>query len=296
MTPTIRIIGVPMDLGQQHRGVDMGPVAIRYAGLGSSLTSLGYRVEDMGNIQIPGHYTLKNSAFLKRLPLISRGCEETYRLGREAIKAGALPVFLGGDHSAAIGSIGGVTHSKECGVIWIDAHADFNTPEISSTGNIHGMTLAILLGSGPDALVDVGRPGAKLTPAKVVMIGLRDIDPEEKQRVRASGCTVFTMRDIDEIGIHAVLKKGLAALHHLDRIHVSLDLDSIRPADAPGVGTPVRGGLTYREAQLVMEMICDTGKLQSLDLMEVNPILDERNKTAEVAVALAASLFGKSII
>lgn len=274
----------------------MGPVAIRYAGLGSSLTSLGYKIEDMGNVQIPGHYTLKGSTLDERLPLISKGCEVTYQLAREAVDAGTIPIFLGGDHSAAIGSIGGVTHGGPCGVIWIDAHADFNTPESSTTGNIHGMALAILLGSGPDSLVHAGRPGAKLSPQQVVLIGLRDIDPEEKRRLRASGCTVFTMRDIDEIGIYAVLQKGLATLDTMDRLHVSLDLDSISPSEAPGVGTPVPGGLTYREAQLIMEMICDTGKLQSLDLMEVNPILDDRNKTAQIGVALTSSLFGKSII
>jgi len=293
---TVRIIGIPIDLGQQHRGVDMGPVAIRYAGLSGALTKLGYHTQDVGNIEVPGHYTLTHRGFSDRLPPIRTACEETYELARRAIRDGTIPIFLGGDHSASIGSIGGVTHDNDCGLIWIDAHGDFNTPETSETGNIHGMALAILYGKGPQELVDVGRPGAKLKPEQVVLIGPRQLDQSEKENLRASGCTIFTMRDIDERGMSSVIAQALEKLSDCQHIHVSLDMDSIDPNEAPGVGTPVAGGLSYREAQLLMETISDTRRLLSLDIMETNPILDVSNRTAQVAVALAASLFGKSIL
>ena len=293
---TVRIIGIPIDLGQQHRGVDMGPVAIRYAGLSAALKKLGYHTQDVGNIDVPGHYTLTHRGFSDRLPLIRAACEETYELARRAIRDETIPIFLGGDHSASIGSIGGVTHDGDCGLIWIDAHGDFNTPETSETGNIHGMALAILSGKGPKELVDVGRKGAKLKPEQVVLIGPRQLDETEKENLRASGSTIFTMRDIDEWGMSRVIARGLEKLGECRHIHVSLDMDSIDPNEAPGVGTPVAGGLSYREAQLLMETISDTGRLLSLDIMETNPILDISNRTAQVAVSLVASLFGKSIL
>lgn len=292
----VRIIGIPIDLGQQHRGVDMGPVAIRYAGLSAALKKLGYHTQDAGNIEVPGHYTLTHRGFSDRLPPIRAACEETYELARRAIRDGTIPIFLGGDHSASIGSIGGVTHDCDCGLIWIDAHGDFNTPETSETGNIHGMALAILYGKGPQELVDVGRPGAKLKPEQVVLIGPRQLDETEKENLRASGCTIFTMRDIDERGMSSVIAQALEKLSDCQHIHVSLDMDSIDPNEAPGVGTPVAGGLSYREAQLLMETISDTRRLLSLDIMETNPILDVSNRTAQIAVSLAASLFGKSIL
>jgi len=292
----VRIIGIPIDLGQQHRGVDMGPVAIRYAGLSAALKKLGYHTQDAGNIDVPGHYTLTHRGFSDRLPPIRAACEETYELARRAIRDGTIPIFLGGDHSASIGSIGGVTHDSDCGLIWIDAHGDFNTPETSETGNIHGMALAILYGKGPQELVDVGRPGAKLKPEQVVLIGPRQLDESEKENLRASGCTIFTMRDIDERGMSNVIAQALEKLRACQHIHVSLDMDSIDPNEAPGVGTPVAGGLSYREAQLLMETISDTRRLLSLDIMETNPILDVSNRTAQIAVSLAASLFGKSIL
>lgn len=293
---TIRIIGIPMDLGQSQRGVDMGPSAIRYAGLARTLGELGYSTEDSGNIVIPGHYSLKSSKLRERLPLIREGCEAAYELGREAINSDEMPVFLGGDHSSSIGTIGGVTDHGPVGVIWIDAHGDFNTPQTSTSCNVHGMALAILMGKGPPELVNVGRPGPKVLPEHVVMIGVRDLDLEEKRELRQSGCTVFTMRDIDEYGMHSVLLKTLSKLAKLDRIHVSLDMDVMDPVTAPGVGTPSLGGLTYREGQLIMETLADCGKLQSVDIMEINPILDISNQTAQMAVALTASLFGKSIL
>lgn len=296
MTKIVRVIGIPIDLGQQHRGVDMGPVAIRYAGISTTLRKLGYHTQDAGNINVPGHYTLPDSGFPERLPLIRAACEETYALAQKAVQEEVIPVFLGGDHSAAIGSIGGVTHERECGIIWIDAHGDYNTPETSQSCNVHGMALSILLGRGPQELVDVGRKGAKIKPENVVLIGVRDLDRIEKRTLRESGCTIFTMRDIDELGMHMVLKQALAQLTRFERIHLSLDMDSLDPNEAPGVGTPVPGGLSYREAQLLMETICDSGRLLSLDIMETNPILDISNKTAQIAVSLTASLFGKSIL
>lgn len=296
MSKTVRIIGVPIDLGQQHRGVDMGPVAIRYAGLGKTLRNLGYLTQDEGNIEIPGHYTLTDSTYSERLPLIRSACRKVYRAAKKAIKDKTIPIFLGGDHSASIGSIGGVTDGCECGVIWVDAHGDFNTPATSESCNVHGMALAILLGHGPKQLVNLGRKGSKLNPRHVVLIGVRDLDQEEKDNIRKSGCSVFTMRDIDELGMHVVLKKTLAILAACKQIHLSLDMDSIDPIEAPGVGTPVAGGLSYREAQLLMETLHDTRRLMSLDIMETNPILDTSNRTAQVAVSLIGSLFGKSIL
>jgi arginase len=296
MSKIVRIIGVPMDLGQNHRGVDMGPSAVRYADLAGTLRGLGYVVFDSGDITIPGHYALANTSLQERLPLIRQACEQAYRLGREAVARGEIPIFLGGDHSAAIGTVGGVSDSGDLGLIWIDAHGDFNTPETSHSQNVHGMALAVLLGQGAPQLVDVGRPGAKVKAENVALIGVRDLDHQEKELIKKSGCTVYTMRDVDEIGIRVVFSRVLKSFKHLDKIHLSLDLDVIDPLNAPGVGTPSQGGLTYREAQLIMEILADTGKVQSLDIMEINPILDIQNRTAQMAVQLVASLFGKKIL
>ncbi len=296
MKKPVRIIGVPMDLGQNRRGVDMGPSAVRYANLAKSLGDLGYETLDSGNITIPGHSALANNSLQERLPLISNGCLSAYKRGKKAIEAGESPIFLGGDRSASIGTVGGVTHSTEIGLIWIDAHGDFNTPETSTSQNVHGMALAVLLGLGPQELVDLGRPGPKVKAENVVLIGIRDLDAKEKILIKNSGCTVFTRREVDEIGIRAVLSKTLQKFEHLKNIHVSLDLDVMDPLDAPGVGTPSQGGLTYREGQLIMEILSDTGKLHSIDIMEINPILDIQNRTAQMAVNLASSLFGKKIL
>jgi len=296
MAKKIRIIGVPVDLGQKQRGVDLGPGALRYADISARLAGLGYEVEDVGNIQVPVRDVLTGERDQNYLPSILKVCELLYQAGRKAIEEDCIPIFMGGDHSLAIGSIGGVTHHQAAGVIWIDAHGDFNTHETTLTGNIHGMCLASLLGLGANGLVDVGRRGAKLQPADVVMIGIRELDPQEKLRLRSSGIAVYTMRDIDERGIGQVAREALAKLSRLSRLHVSLDLDGLDPIEVPGVGTTSPGGLTYREAQLLMEIIADTGQVTSLDIVEINPILDYRNKTAQVAVELAASLFGKSIM
>jgi len=296
MTTKARIIGIPMDLGQSHRGVDMGPSAVRYAHLSGRIEALGYECFDSGDITIPGHYALSDTSIEKRVPLIKKACATAYKIGRSAIAAGEIPIFLGGDHSASIGTVGGVTHDCEIGLIWIDAHGDFNTPESSFSGNVHGMALATLLGIGSPDLINIGRPGPKVKAENTILIGIRDLDPEEKILIKESGCTVFTMRDVDEMGIRAVLTKALKILGHLDNLHISLDLDVMDPLDAPGVGTPSQGGLTYREGQLIMEILADTKKIHSVDIMEINPILDIQNRTAQMAVNLISSLFGKKIL
>lgn len=296
MNRSIRIIGVPIDLGQSQRGVDMGPAALRYAGLAASLTSLGLMVADAGNIHVPLRDNLTDEHRLHYLPSIRSVCSEAYTAGRRAREEGCIPLFMGGDHTLAIGSIGGISHHEPAGLIWVDAHGDYNTPETTCTGNIHGMTLAVLLGDGYPELVDVGRPGPKLRPEDVVMIGIRELDPQERVRLQESGITIYTMRDIDERGISAITREALERLEHREQLHVSLDMDALDPQVAPGVGTSAAGGLTYREAQLLMEIIADAGRVSSLDLVEINPILDQRNQTARIAVELAASLFGKRIL
>ncbi|HJV35635.1 arginase [Geomonas sp.] len=296
MPKCIRIIGVPVDLGQAQRGVDLGPGALRYAGISWHLARLGYEVEDFGNLHVPVRDVLGRERELHYLPSITKICEEAYRAGKLAIEEDRIPIFMGGDHTLAIGSIGGVTHHERAGVIWVDAHGDFNTPKTSPTGNIHGMCVAALLGDGFHELVNVGRRGPKLIPSDVVMIGLRELDPQEKVRLRESGIALYTMRDIDERGMATVAREALERLNHLSRLHVSLDLDGLDPMEVPGVGTTAPGGLSYREAQLLMEIIADTEQVVSMDIVEINPILDHRNQTAKIAVELASSLFGKSII
>jgi len=289
----VRVVGIPMDLGQDQRGVDMGPSAMRYAGLGRRLRRLGYRVEDVGNLHVPARVSLSDDDLV---PTLVRTCEAAYEQAREAIVAGQIPLLLGGDHSIAVGTVGGVTHERPRGVLWIDAHGDFNTPESSPSGNVHGMALALLLGHGDERLVNVGRAGASLDPSQVVVLGLRQLDARERGALKSSGMGLLTMRDIDERGISTVAREALARLEHLPALHVSLDMDSLDPREAPGVGTPVRGGLTYREAQVLMEIIADTGRLRSLDVVEVNPMLDQGNRTADIAVELIASALGKSIL
>ena len=292
----IRIIGVPMDLGQSRRGVDMGPSALRYAGLASRLRKLGYEVEDAGNLEVRVRDTLPEEGGMVFLPSVVDTCLQAYECGRAAIAENCIPLFIGGDHSIAAGTVGGVTHDSPAGLLWIDAHGDFNTPQSSPTGNIHGMPLAALMGLGAHELVQVGRSGAKLNPPDVVLFGVRDLDDEEKILLKKSGITIYTMRDLDERGITVVLREALDRLHHLPRLHVSLDMDCLDPWDAPGVGTPVPGGFTYREAHLIMELLSDSGKVGSIDIVEINPILDQENQTANIAAELLASLLGKSIL
>lgn len=297
MKRAVSIIGIPMDLGQSRRGVDMGPSALRYAGLHERLRGLGCDTEDLGNLEIRERATIPPKGHgLDFLPGVLRAAKKVYDTGRQAIEAGRVPVFLGGDHSISVGSIGGVTAGGPAGVLWIDAHGDFNTPETSPSGNIHGMPLAALLGLGSPQLVNVGRAGAKLTPRDVVLVGVRDLDAPERELLRKHDMHVYTMSDIDERGIAQVARDALHRLSHVPRVHVSLDLDVVDPREAPGVGTPVTGGLTYREAHLLMELVARDGRLCSADVVEVNPILDTNNRTAEMAVDLVASLFGKSIL
>jgi arginase len=293
MKGSIRIIGAPVDLGQSHRGVDMGPSAIRYAGLLSRLRELGYKVTDEGNIQVRVRDSLSEDSLLKE---ITTACETAYQLARKAIEDNCKPIFLGGDHSISIGTIGGVSHNDAVGVIWIDAHGDFNTPQTSASGNIHGMSLSVLSGNGLPELVNIGRKGAKIKPGNVVLIGVRSLDPKERENLKKSGIVVYTMRDIDEEGMNVIARKALMRLNRLSRIHVSLDIDSLDPIAVPGVGTPVSGGLTYREAHLLMEVIADSGLVCSMDIVEINPIIDHCNQTAKTAVDLAVSLFGKRIL
>ena len=292
----IRIIGIPIDLGQSQRGVDMGPSVIRYAGLSARLKALGYQLHDAGNLFVPVRDSLSDQAVGNFLASIQQVCQAAYDAARQAVDDGEIPIFLGGDHSLAVGTIGGVTHQQPSGVIWIDAHGDANTPQTSPSGSIHGMPVAALLGEGFPELVNIGRPGAKISGRDMVMIGVRNLDAGERDWLRQSSIRVYTMREVDERGMGAIVRESLQCLEHCSRLHVSLDMDSLEPNVAPGVGTPSPGGLSYREAQLLMEIIADSGKLASVDVVEINPILDHENSTAKIAVELLASLFGKSIL
>lgn len=292
MNQQINILGVPIDLGQKRRGVNMGPGAIRYAGLASRLERLGYTVTDFGNVQVPVREAVREADVLKT---IHDACEAVYHKARDITADGSRAVFLGGDHSIAIGTIGGVTHHSPRGVIWVDAHGDFNTPETSPSGNVHGMAFSILQGMGLASMLDIGRPGPKTSPRDSVLIAVHDLDPGERDNLRKSGIQVYTMRDIDEMGMQGVARSALKYLSHMSELHVSLDMDSLDPGIAPGVGTPANGGITYREAQLLMEMIADTERCRSLDIVEINPLIDHQNQTACSAVDLAGSLFGQRI-
>jgi arginase len=293
---TITVVGIPMDLGQSRRGVDMGPSATRYAGLDAQLRRLGYTTENLGNLHIPDRDTLPTDGGVAVLEAAADACARIYQDARAAVARGSFPLFLGGDHSLAVGTISGVTEQEPTGVLWIDAHADMNTPETSPSGNLHGMPLAALLGYGRPELVDVGRPGPKLDPGDVVLLGTRSIDPGERELIRRTGVGIYTMREIDERGVSVVVREALVRLAHRQRLHISLDIDVLDPTEAPGVGTPVAGGLTYREAHLLMEMIAESERVASAEVVEVNPILDNGNRTARLACGLISSLLGKSIL
>jgi len=274
----------------------MGPSAIRYAGLGSRLTHLGLEVRDRGNLEIAVRDTLPPEGGMGYLPAVLAACEEIYRIGAETIARGDIPLFLGGDHSIGLGTVGAASEQGPVGVLWIDAHGDFNTPETSPSGNLHGMPLGALLGHGREEMVHLGRPGAKVKPSDVMLIGVRDLDPVERELIRQSGIGAYTMREIDERGIGTVAREAMRRLSHLPRVHVSLDMDVLDPREAPGVGTPVAGGLSYREAHLLMEIIAETCTVGSMDVVEINPILDDRNRTAELAIELILSVLGKTIL
>lgn len=296
MRRKIKLIGVPLDLGQSHRGVDMGPSAVRYAGLAVRLANLGHEVWDCGNIRVPVRETLFSVRDAAYLAAITRVCKAAYLAAKDATEHGFTPVFIGGDHSLAIGTIAGITEEDPAGVIYIDAHGDFNTPKTSPSGNIHGMVLSHLLGDGYARLVNLGRKGPKLKAEDVVLVGVRDLDPKERLRLKEQRIKVFTMRDIDEQGMGNIARQSLDFLGHHRRIHVSLDADALDPMEVPGVGTPTPGGVTYREAQLLMEIIADSRRLSSLDVVEINPVFDNRNHSAMVVSDLTASIFGERIL
>jgi len=299
----IRIIGVPLDLGQSRRGVDMGPSAVRVAGLESKLEALGYIVEDKGNVPVALAETKSagdpNAKYLKE---IADTCSKEAELVIQTLEAGKIPLVLGGDHSIAAGTVSGVAEfyrrsKQRIGLLWIDAHSDINTPESSPSGNVHGMPLGAIMGLFPGPLTDMYGFCPKVKPDNVVLVGIRDVDHVERENIRKAGVHAFTMRDIDERGMRAVMEEALRlAGRNTVGYHVSLDMDWIDPEDAPGVGTPVWGGATYREGHLAMEIIADHGRLLSFEIVEVNPVLDERNQTAELAVELALSAFGKKIL
>jgi len=301
--PTVHIIGVSLDLGGNRRGVDMGPSAFRIAGLAERLTALGVTVVDDGDLvaPIPEVKSFGDPA-KKYIREIARVCEKLYKTSLTALEKGALPLVLGGDHSLAAGSVAATAEfvrreSKPIGLIWVDAHGDMNTPASSASGNVHGMPLAALLGPEPAELSRIGGVTPKVLPEHTVLIGIRNLDEREKEIVRASRVHVFTMKDIDRAGIASVVEQALAiAGKDTGGVHVSFDLDVCDPTIAPGVGTPVKGGLDYREAHMVMEMVADSGLLRALDLVEVNPILDDRNTTATLAAELASSALGQKII
>ena len=299
----ISILGAPLDLGAGRRGVDMGPSAMRLAGLNAKLAALGYEVEDLGNVAVAQQESTPTGAEnAKYLPQIAKTCAKLAAMVESIASAGKFPLVLGGDHSVAVGTVAGMSQvfrerGEKIGVVWIDAHADMNTPESSPSGNVHGMPLACCVGHGPGELTHIFDFAPKVDGANIVLVGLRDVDVRERRIVRDSGVTAFTMRDIDERGLRNIMEQALAiASDGTAGFHLSLDMDSVDPDEAPGVGTPVRGGMTYREAHLAMETICDCSRMISMEVVEVNPVLDEANRTALLAVELVMSAMGKKIL
>ncbi|MGD1093131.1 MAG: arginase [Bryobacteraceae bacterium] len=299
----IAIIGAPMDLGAGRRGVDMGPSAMRLAHLNEKLATLGYAVEDLGNVVVDQPETAPvGPANARYLPQIAQTCTRLAEMVEKAASQGRVPLVLGGDHSVAIGTVAGMSSyyrkkGQKLGLIWIDAHADMNTPESSPSGNVHGMPLACLIGLGPKELTNIGGFSPKIEPGNVAIIGLRSVDEVERQSVRATGVHPFTMRDIDERGLRSVMREAISiASAGTAGFHLSFDMDAVDPSEAPGVGTPVRGGITYREAHLALETVCDSGLMASMEVVEVNPVIDEVNRTALLAVELVMSAMGKRIL
>jgi arginase len=303
MAQKIRIIGVPMDLGASRRGVDMGPSALRVAGLQARIKQLGHQVEDIGNISVKQpeemSYGEKRAKYLAE---IADACKDLAGIVEKSLDENMMPVVLGGDHSIAAGSLSGVASyfkkkEKKVGLIWLDAHGDINTPESSPSGNVHGMPLAAAMGYGAMELVELQGFKPKVEPQNISLVGIRDLDSQERKLAKKSGVHVFTMRDIDERGMREVMSDALKyAMDDTDGISVSLDMDFVDPSDAPGVGTPVRGGVTYREAHLAMEMLADTEAMVSLEVVEINPVIDEHNRTALLGVELVLSGLGKKIL
>lgn len=289
---TVRIVGVPLDLGQAERGTDVGPAALRYAGLAGRIEELGYRVHDSGNLEVPV------SSVVPRSEIVDVIADAARRLANhtaDTLARGEIALTLGGDHSVAMGSVSGAARVRPTGLLWIDAHGDFNTPETSPSGNVHGMPLAVLLGKGDPRLVEAAF-APRLDALDVALVGIRQLDDRERDRLREAKIHVFSMRDIDEKGMARVASEALDRISSHGRLHVSFDVDSLDPSVAPGVATPVPGGLSYREAHLLMEMVGDTRMLTSMDVVEVNPLLDVRNGTAKVAVELMLSALGSRIL
>ncbi len=299
----VRVIGVPLDLGASRRGVGLGPGALRVAGLQTRLESLGYDVEDDGDVRVekplPNSRSDPKARYLREIAIT---CTRHAEKVSAALRVGQLPLVLGGDHSVAVGTVTGVAEfyrqrAQKIGLIWIDAHADINTPDTSPSGNVHGMPLGALLGIGPTELSNIFDFSPKIRAANCALVGVRDVDKTENANLQRTGIRIFTMRDIDERGIRAVMTEALQiAGHETTGYHVSLDMDWVDMAYAPGVGTPVRGGATYREAHLAMELIADDHRLVSFEIVEVNPTIDDHNLTAILAVELAASILGKKIL
>jgi arginase len=299
----IAIIGAPMDLGAGRRGVDMGPSAIRLAGLDERIASLGYDFEDLGNVAVEQPESLEVlSADARYLPQIAQTCTRLAEIVESAMKRRRIPLVLGGDHSVAVGTVAGISkhyrdQGESIGLIWVDAHADMNTPGTSPSGNVHGMPLACCVGRGPHELTHIFGFAPKVAPENVAIVGLRDVDRREAPHVRETGVRAYTMREIDERGMRAVMNEAIEiACRGTAGFHLSFDMDSVDPDEAPGVGTPVRGGLTYREAHLAMEIVNDSGRILGMEMVEVNPVLDSANRTAMLGVELVMSAFGKRIL
>jgi arginase len=299
----VAIIGVPQDYGAGRRGVDMGPSAVRVANLNTRLEALGGVVQDYGNVFVDQPESIRESQSAARhLPQIAQNCLRLAKMVEKAAGEGQFPLVLGGDHSVAVGTAAGMSRhyrkqKQGIGIIWIDAHGDFNTPESSPSGNVHGMPLSCIIGQGPRALTHLRGLAPMVAPRNVALVGIRDIDRREADNIRAAGIHAYTMREIDERGMRAVIQEAIhVACEGTAGFHLSLDMDALDPSEAPGVGTPVRGGLNYRESHLAMELLHDTGRLVSMEVVEVNPVLDIANKTAELAVELVLSAMGKRIL
>ena len=297
---SMSIVGISLDLGQSRRGVDMGPSAIRYAGVIDRLEALGHKVTDEGDIHIDARQNAENGdSKLKNLTEVLKANTSLAEKVEAVMVDDRFPLVLGGDHSVAIGTLAGLaTKYKNLGVIWYDAHADLNTDETTPSGNIHGMPLAVSIGLGDERLVNLHKQGQKINPENVVIIGARSVDPGERVLIKEQGIKVYTMHEIDKYGMTSVMQDALDYLkaQEVDGVHLSLDLDALDPLYTPGVGTPVPGGISYRESHLAMEMLEESGLITSAEFVEVNPILDEKNKTADVAVGLMGSLFGEKLL
>jgi arginase len=299
----IAVIGAPLDLGAGRRGVDMGPSAVRVANLNGRLAELGYDVEDFGNVPVVQRESHpEGDAQAKYLPQITETCTRLAEMVEKTFLDGKFPLVLGGDHSIAVGTVSGISHffrsrGEKIGLIWVDAHADMNTPSSSPSGNVHGMPLACCIGIGPEPLTHIFGYAPKVEPANVALVGIRSVDGTERKTVQGTGVHVFTMRDIDERGLRAVMQEAIGiASAGTAGFHVSLDMDAIDPDEAPGVGTPVKGGITYREAHLAMEILSDSAGMTSMEVVEVNPVIDEANRTGNLAVELVMSAMGKRIL